>query len=278
MENLESLESETPLTTPDDTSHDDSFESVGGSDGQPTSPSPTVGHSSTTVAVKVGQSDIPVESETTLDLRNRTRTPEHILVTSEVSQIFGEAQFPRSQRSIERYCHSGKLDAYFDPNTKHYWITRESVDHFIDTLKKDQKISDSLSASRRVDDGKTDGQPPSMSATDGQGQSTASGTVGQSTSDEASSDRDRASSGNKTEIKKLKAIIDDKDSEIRDLKITNKVKDGFIAKMGEQFSGLMDRITNANKRVGELENENSRLRELPAAQSTESRDPIGGTD
>ena len=278
MENLESLESETPLTTPDDTSHDDSFESVGGSDGQPTSPSPTVGHSSTTVAVKVGQSDIPVESETTLDLRNRTRTPEHILVTSEVSQIFGEAQFPRSQRSIERYCHSGKLDAYFDPNTKHYWITRESVDRFIASLKKDQKISNSLSASRRVDGGRTDGQPPSMSASDGQGQATVSDPGGQPTSDEASSDRDGASSGTKTEIKKLKAIIDDKDSEIRDLKITNKVKDGFIAKMGEQFSGLMDRITNANKRVGELQNENSRLRELPAAQSTESRDPIGGTD
>jgi hypothetical protein len=270
MENLESPKFETPLTTPNDIFLDDTFEPVGVSDGQTPPSSPTVGHSSTTVAVKVGQSDVPVESDTTLDLRNRMRTPEHVLGTQAVSELFGAAQFSRSQRSIERYCHSGKLDAYFDPNTKQYWITRGSVDQFIESLKKDQQISNSLSAARYVQTDRTDRQPPSMSATDGQGQATMSDTVGQSTSDEASSDRDGASFGAKTEIKKLNAIIEDKDSEIRDLKITNKVKDGFIGKMGEQFSGLLDRITNANKRVGELENENGRLRELPAAHSIDS--------
>jgi hypothetical protein len=272
MEKFESPESETPLTTPNDISHDDTFEPVGVPDGQPLPSSPTGGHSSTTVAVKVGQSDIPVESETTLDLRNRMRTPEHVLGTQAVSELFVAAQFPRSQRSIERYCNSGKLDAYFDSTTKQYLITRKSVQRVIDDLKQAELHRNPLSKTEGTISDSLGRQPPSVSLTDGQVKSTASDVVGHGTPTESATVGETEIDQKDLEIKELRTAIGDKDRQIRNLEIADQVKDSLLERTKEQFTGFLDRLTHTSRRVGELENENRRLRELPSGTNSTGND------
>jgi chromosome segregation ATPase len=62
------------------------------------------------------------------------RREEHNLTTREALQLFEAAGLPRNQRSIERYCADGKLDAFFDSDEQRYYISRASVDRLIGQL------------------------------------------------------------------------------------------------------------------------------------------------
>src|SRR6266850_1941594 len=62
------------------------------------------------------------------------RREEHHLTTREALQLFELAGLPRSQRSIERYCADGKLDAFFDSDEQRFYISRASVDRLIGQL------------------------------------------------------------------------------------------------------------------------------------------------
>jgi hypothetical protein len=59
------------------------------------------------------------------------RREEHNVTTREALQLFEEAGLPRNQRSIERYCADGKLDAFFDPDEQRYYISRASAERLI---------------------------------------------------------------------------------------------------------------------------------------------------
>lgn len=272
MEELEISNLETPLATSDDSPHDTTTRHVGAVDGQPSSPSPTVGHSPATVVVNVGQSDVSVEPETTLDLRNPVWTPEHILGTQVVSELFGAAQFPRSQRSIERYCHSGKLNAYFDSTTKQYLITRKSVQRVIDDLKQAELHRNPLSKTEGTMSDSLKRQPPSVSLTDGQVKTTASDVVGHDAPTESATVGETGIDRKDLEIKELKTVIGDKDRKIRNLEIADQVKDSLLERTKEQFTGFLDRLTHTSRRVGELENENRRLRQLPSGTNSTGND------
>ena len=60
----------------------------------------------------------------------------HTLTSKEAAQLFEQAGIPRSQRSIERYCESGKLDCIIDPDEKHWYASKKSVDLLIGQLKE----------------------------------------------------------------------------------------------------------------------------------------------
>jgi hypothetical protein len=62
------------------------------------------------------------------------RREEHHLTTREALRLFEEAGLPRNQRSIERYCADGKLDAFFDPDEQRYYISRASAERLIGQL------------------------------------------------------------------------------------------------------------------------------------------------
>jgi hypothetical protein len=62
------------------------------------------------------------------------RREEHHLTTREALQLFEAAGLPRNQRSIERYCADGKLDAFFDSDEQRYYISRASVERLIGHL------------------------------------------------------------------------------------------------------------------------------------------------
>jgi hypothetical protein len=64
------------------------------------------------------------------------RREEHNLTTRDALQLFEEAGLPRNQRSIERYCADGKLDAFFDSDEQRYYVSRASAERLIGHLKE----------------------------------------------------------------------------------------------------------------------------------------------
>jgi hypothetical protein len=73
----------------------------------------------------------PVRPSPTL---SSVRREEHNLTTREALQLFEAAGLPRNQRSIERYCADGKLDAFLDSDEQRYFISRASVERLIGHL------------------------------------------------------------------------------------------------------------------------------------------------
>lgn len=64
----------------------------------------------------------------------------YTLTVREVARLFETAGVARSERSIVNWCQKNRqgfarLDAYFDPNERRYFITRQSVDTIISEEK-----------------------------------------------------------------------------------------------------------------------------------------------
>jgi hypothetical protein len=74
------------------------------------------------------------------------RREEHNLTTREALQLFEAAGLPRNQRSIERYCADGKLDAFFDSDEQRYYISRASVDRLIGQLTEIKTRHEAINA------------------------------------------------------------------------------------------------------------------------------------
>ena len=73
------------------------------------------------------------------------RREEHNLTTREALQLFEAAGLPRNQRSIERYCADGKLDAFFDSDEQRYYISRASAERLIGQLQEIKARHDAIS-------------------------------------------------------------------------------------------------------------------------------------
>jgi hypothetical protein len=73
------------------------------------------------------------------------RREEHNLTTREALQLFEAAGLPRNQRSIERYCADGKLDAFFDSDEQRYYISRASAERLIGHLLEIKARHDAVS-------------------------------------------------------------------------------------------------------------------------------------
>src|SRR5215204_6325516 len=65
--------------------------------------------------------------------KSSERKEEHILTVREAARMFEAAGVARTERSITNWCQENRsgvarLDAYFDPNERRYFITQLSVD------------------------------------------------------------------------------------------------------------------------------------------------------
>jgi len=67
------------------------------------------------------------------------RGAEHTLSSAETLKLFINNGLPRSSRSIERYCSSGRLDCFLDPDDKRYYATPASVELLIGHIKELQR-------------------------------------------------------------------------------------------------------------------------------------------
>ena len=163
----------------------------------------------------------------------------HTLTVREVARMFESAGVARTERSIINWCQPNKLgvprlDAYFDPNERRYFISSQSVEL---AIKEEQaKAAKSGSGSEPIGTipqrSETGAAPPSAHETDD--------------------------------------VEDTKDlrQEIMDLKITNRGKDYFIEQLKKEREGFalerkdyVEKLINSHRQIGELE---TRLLQLGA--------------
>lgn len=163
----------------------------------------------------------------------------YTLNVREVSRMFEAAGVARSERSIVNWCQRnalgvGKLDAYFDPNERKYFITPESVEMAI--------AEEKAKAARHGAGGEPIGNIPKP----------------------AEAPQPATPTETPADTNRVKAL----ESEVMDLKITNRAKDYFIDQLKQNQKEFVVELATVHRRVGELE---TQLLQLEAPEQSKSR-------
>jgi wobble nucleotide-excising tRNase len=145
------------------------------------------------------------------------------LTVREVARLFEAAGVARTERSIVNWCQPNRtgisrLDSYFDPNERRYYISPQSVEQAIaEERAKATKLKDTSEPFGNV--------PPAAE----------------------SARNAKPPAEDESQVKEF-------ERENLDLKITNRAKDMVIDRMQKEREGFFDQLLAANRKVGELEN------------------------
>lgn len=155
------------------------------------------------------------------------RKESHALTVRDAARMFEAAGVARTERSIINWCQRNamgvaRLDAYFDPNERRYYITQQSIESAISeekakAFRNGQKISQELPNHSEGEEKATTPHRPSAD------------TIGDS-------ERSRLL-----------------EQQVLDLKILNSGKDFYIQRLTEERDGFIQRMVEGSKKVGELE-------------------------
>lgn len=160
------------------------------------------------------------------------RKENHILTVREVARMFEAAGVARTERSIVKWCRRlgnevPRLDSYFDPNERKYYITPQSVEL---AIAEEQAKAAKVNASSEP--------------------------VGSVPNDSARAGREGRN------IETDQERVEELEKEVMDLRITNRAKDYFIDQFNkerqsfaEERKEFVSQLVSANRRVGELENQ-----------------------
>jgi len=179
------------------------------------------------------------------------------LTVREVARMFETAGVARSERSITNWCQPNRqgiarLEAYFDPNERRYFITPQSVEAVI--------------AEEKAKAAKTNAEPMHNGA-----EGFRTSRPGYEASPTASKDpeparkTDPASADELAELKK----------ENRDLQIANRGKDYFIERLEKERETMLTQLVESSRSVGKLE---TRLHQLEAPKSPRRLDVRSESD
>lgn len=179
-----------------------------------------------------GFGNIPNDTESFRTIRNVSERKEnHTLTVREAARMFESAGVGRTERSIINWCQPNKtgvarLDCYFDPNDRKYYITPESVELAIAEEKAKYArfgSPDRSELSRDIGAGKAWKEAP------------------------------RPADGHREDIEEL-------NKQIFDLKIANRAKDHFIEQLktereafNDERKKYVDQLITVNRQVGQLE-------------------------
>jgi len=156
------------------------------------------------------------------------RKENHTLTVRETARMFEAAGVARTERSVINWCQPNRqgiprLDSYYDPNERKYYITPQSVEAVIQEeiqrVKKTTESHDSESFGSSVAHVKHSGN--TYTADD----------------------------------KRLKEL----EREILDLKIANRGKDYLIGELNKERKSFFDQLLTANRTVGQLETKLNQL-------------------
>lgn len=141
--------------------------------------------------------------------------------------MFEDSGVARTERSIVNWCQPNRmgiarLDCYFDPNERKYFITPQSVELAIAEEK-------------------------AKAAKPGQDSEEPGATVRKIS--EARSPDSESLHAAEADSERLKAI----EKEVLDLKILNRGKDYFIEQLQKEREGFLERLVTGSHRIGELE-------------------------
>ena len=140
----------------------------------------------------------------------------------EVARMFEAASVARTERSIVNWCQLNRtgiarLDSYFDPNERRYYISPQSVEQAI--------AEEKAKATKHKDTSEAFGNVPPAAET--------------------------ARNAKLTADDELR--VKDLEREIMDLKITNRAKEMHIDRMQKEREDFFDQLLAASRKVGELE-------------------------
>ena len=156
------------------------------------------------------------------------RKENHTLTVRETARMFETAGVARTERSIINWCQPNRqgiarLDSYFDPNERKYYITPQSVEAVIqEEIQRANKSSETP----------------------------ASESFGSSVAHVK-----HPGNANLSDEKRLK----DLEREIFDLQIANRGKDYLIGELSKERKSFFDQLLNANRIVGQLETKLNQL-------------------
>ncbi|MCX6925727.1 MAG: hypothetical protein NT154_21320 [Verrucomicrobia bacterium] len=175
------------------------------------------------------------------------RKEDHTLTVREVARMFEVAGVARTERSITNWCQPNKsgiarLDSYFDPNERKYYIAPQSVELAIGEEKakavKRAGVSEPVGSNRKDSEERHPRAEP-----------------------------DSESGGARTR---------ELENEVLDLKIINRGKDYFIDELrkeretfAEERQGYVEKLMAFNRKVGELE---TKLLQLEAPDAAAAND------
>ena len=166
------------------------------------------------------------------------RKESHTLTVREVARLFEVAGVARTERSIVNWCQPNRtgiarLDSYFDPNERRYYISPQSVEQAI--------VEEKAKVTKHKDTSEPFGNVPSAAET---------------------AKNAKLSANDESRVKDL-------EREVMDLKITNRAKEMHIDRMQKEREGFFDQLLAASRKVGELETRLLQI-ESPAHRQTNS--------
>ena len=156
------------------------------------------------------------------------RKENHTLTVRETARMFEAAGVARTERSVINWCQPNRqgitrLDSYYDPNERKYYITPQSVDAVIqEEIQRTSKSVEPL----------------------------ASEFFGSS-----SAQMKHSGNANAVDERRLKEL----EREIFDLQIANRGKDYLIGELNKERKSFFDQLLATHRTVGELE---TRLNQL----------------
>ena len=151
------------------------------------------------------------------------RNQNHTLTVREVARMFEAAGVARTERSIVNWFQPNRtgiarLDSYFDPNERRYYISPQSVEQAI--------AEEKAKATKNKDSSEPFGNVPPTAET---------------------------AKKTKPVLEDDKVHFRELERENLDLKIANRGKDYLIEQMQNERNGFFDQLLSANRKMGELE-------------------------
>ena len=165
------------------------------------------------------------------------RKENHTLTVRETARMFEAAGVARTERSVINWCQPNRqgitrLDSYYDPNDRKYYITPQSVEAVIqEEIQRAYKSSAPLTSEPF---GSTVAHVKHFTA--------------------------------EKNIPPDQRKVEELEREVQDLKIANEVKDKFIEFMKNERIGFIDKLVAANRAMGQLE---TKLNQLEQPKSSD---------
>lgn len=199
--------------------------------------------------------NVPQGAEPHISAELRER---YTLTVRETARLFEAAGVARSERSIVNWCQQNRqgiarLDAYFDPNERRYFITRQSADSIIAEEKARAAKAHAEPLPQVAEEPGTEPKPDAE--TFRKVPNPAEDTRAET----------KADSNELAELKK----------ENFDLKITNRGKDYFIEQLQKERDGLLRQVVDSSQRVGQLEAKLLQLASIDAGTGGKDSAPAG---
>jgi len=184
--------------------------------------------------------------------KQKERTDHHTLTVRQAARVFEDASVARTERSVTNWCHEnkhgiGRLDCYYDPNEKKFFITPQSVNRAIEEeqAKANPSKFPNVSEDNRSDLRNVSERENSFP----NGSEIRVANVGENDG-------------------KIRAV----EAELMDARITNKAKDLHIERLTTEREQFISQLLESSRQIGQLEMQLKQLEAPKGERITEEHD------